>query len=61
VSTRSSDDICKDINACSTKLAAAEKKAQDWPDPRRQYVQELKDNCPDIWLKDDEFSDNVPF
>ena len=52
MSTRTSDDICKDINACSTKLTAAEKKAQDWRDTRRQFLQELKDRFPDIWLKE---------
>jgi hypothetical protein len=30
----------------------AEKKAQDWRDTRRQYIQELKDGYPDIWLKE---------
>jgi hypothetical protein len=49
---RTSDDICKDINACTAKLAAAEKKVEDWRDTRRQYVQELKDNFHDIWLKE---------
>ena len=52
MSTRTSDDICKDINACSVKLKAAEKKAQDWRDTRRQFIQELKDTHPDIWLKE---------
>ena len=27
---RTPDDICREINACSTKLAQAEKKAEDW-------------------------------
>ena len=35
---RTPDDICREINACSTKLAQAEKKAQDWRDTRRQYL-----------------------
>jgi hypothetical protein len=52
MSPRTSDDICKDINACSVKLKAAEKKAQDWRDTRRQFIQELKDTHPDIWLKE---------
>jgi hypothetical protein len=52
MSARTSDDICKEINACSTKLAVAEKKTQDWRDTRRQYIQELKDTYPDIWLKE---------
>ena len=49
---RTPDDICTEINACSTKLAQAEKKAQDWRDTRRQFLQELKDKFPDIWLKE---------
>jgi hypothetical protein len=50
MSIRTSDDICEDINACSLKLTASEKKCQDWKDTRRQFIQELKDNFPDIWL-----------
>ena len=49
---RTPDDICREINACSTRLAQAEKKAQDWRDTRRQFLQELKDKFPDIWLKE---------
>ena len=49
---RTPDDICGEINACSTRLAQAEKKAQDWRDTRRQFLQELKDKFPDIWLKE---------
>jgi hypothetical protein len=49
---RTADDICKAINACSAKLAQAEKKVEDWKDTRRQYLQELKDTFPDIWLRD---------
>jgi hypothetical protein len=49
---RTTDDICKAINACSVKLAHAEKKVEDWKDTRRQYLQELKDSYPDIWLKE---------
>jgi hypothetical protein len=52
MSTRTSNDICKDINACSTKLAAAEKRALDLKDTRRQFIQELKDGYSDIWLKE---------
>src|SRR5262245_8377429 len=50
MSNRTSGDICKDINACSVKLKAAEKKCQDWKDTRRHYIQELKDKYPDIWV-----------
>ena len=49
---RTSDDICREINACSAKLAQAEKKVEDWKDTRRQFLQELKDRFPDIWLKE---------
>ena len=49
---RTSDDICREINACSAKLAQAEKKVDDWKDTRRQFLQELKDRFPDIWLKE---------
>jgi hypothetical protein len=49
---RNSDDICREINACSTKLAQAEKKVEDWKDTRRQFLQELKGRFPDIWLKE---------
>jgi hypothetical protein len=52
LANRASDDICREINACTTKLAQVEKKAQDWRDTRRQYLQELKDKFPDIWLKE---------
>ena len=52
LANRTSDDICREINACSTKLAQVEKKAQDWRDTRRQYLQELKDKFPDVWLKE---------
>jgi hypothetical protein len=52
MSARASNDICQDINACSTKLAAAEKRALDLKDTRRQFIQELKDGYPDIWLKE---------
>jgi len=52
LANRTSDDICREINACSAKLAEVEKKAQDWRDTRRQYLQELKDRFPDIWLKE---------
>ena len=27
---RTPDDICREINACSTKLVQAEKKVEDW-------------------------------
>ena len=43
---RTSDDICREINACSAKLAQAEKKVDDWKDTRRQFLQELKDRFP---------------
>jgi hypothetical protein len=49
---RTSDDICREINACSAKLAQAEKKVEDWKDTRRQFLQELKGKIPDIWLKE---------
>jgi hypothetical protein len=49
---RTSDDICREINACSAKLAQAEKKVEDWKDTRRQFLQELKDRFPEIWLKE---------
>ena len=49
---RTPDDICKEINACSIKLVQAEKKVEDWKDTRRCLIQELKDNYPDIWLKE---------
>ena len=49
---RTSDDICREINACSAKLAQAEKKVEDWKDTRWQFLQELKDRFPDIWLKE---------
>jgi hypothetical protein len=52
LANRTSDDICREINACSAKLAQVEKKAQDWRDTRRQYLQELKDKFPDVWLKE---------
>ena len=52
LANRTSDDICREINACSAKLAQVEKKAQDWRDIRRQYLQELKDKFPDVWLKE---------
>jgi hypothetical protein len=52
MSTRTSNDICKDINACSTKLAAAEKRSLDLKDTRRQFIQELKHGYPHIWLKE---------
>ena len=40
---RTPDDICREMNACSTRLAQAEKKAQDWRDTRLAVLQELKD------------------
>ena len=49
---RTPDDICKEINACSIKLVQAEKKVEDWKDTRRCLIQELKDNYPDVWLKE---------
>ena len=49
---RTPDDICTEINACSTKLAQAEKKVEDWNDTRRCLLRELKDKYPDLWLKE---------
>jgi hypothetical protein len=49
---RTPDDICKEINACAIKLVQAEKKVEDWKDTRRCLIQELKDNYPDVWLKE---------
>ena len=49
---RTPDDICKEINACTIKLVQAEKKVEDWKDTRRCLIQELKDNYPDVWLKE---------
>ena len=47
LANRTPDDICREINACSTKLAQAEKKAQDWRDTRRQYLsRSLKTSSP---------------
>ena len=49
---RTPDDICKEINACAIKLVQAEKKVEDWNDTRRCLIRELKDNYPDLWLKE---------
>ena len=39
---RTSDDICKDINACTAKLAAAEKKVEDCEIPVGSTSRSLK-------------------
>ena len=52
LANRTSDDICREINACSTKLAQAEKKARTGAIPGGSTCQELKDRFPDIWLKE---------
>jgi hypothetical protein len=49
---RTPDDVCKEINACAIKLVQAEKKVEDWNDTRRCLIRELKDNYPDLWLKE---------